>query len=151
MYTIYKIEKDGKIFYIGKTVDFKRRKWEHTYRRKLDKSYKFEIIESNLSAEDAKKREEYYINLYDTFKNGWNRTCGEGTKGVPNKKNDSRFKKGNKMYLKRQTKRVLHIDTNTEYESARECGEALGFPPDKINSACNGTRKSYKKNRFRYI
>ena len=70
MYTIYKIEKDEKVLYIGKTVNFKRRKWEHTYRRKLDKTYKFEIIESNLSAEDAKKREEYYIKLYDTFKNG---------------------------------------------------------------------------------
>jgi predicted GIY-YIG superfamily endonuclease len=44
MYSIYKIEKDGKVLYIGKTINFQRRKWQHTYKRKLDKTYNFIVI-----------------------------------------------------------------------------------------------------------
>lgn len=68
MYTVYKIEKDSKILYIGKTNNFKRRKWEHTYKRKLDKSYNFTIIAEKLTKEEAKQKEEEFILKYDTVK-----------------------------------------------------------------------------------
>ena len=151
MYSVYKIEKDDKILYIGKTINFKRRKWEHTYRRKLDKTYNFIVIIDNLTKEEAKLKEEELIKKYDTVNNGWNRTYGEGTKGVKTKSNDGRFKPNNEIHKLRKKKRVLHIETGIIYNSARECGEELGFPPNKINTVCCGNYKSYKKNHFKYI
>ena len=151
MYTVYKIEKDFKILYIGKTVNFKRRKWEHTYRKKLDKTYNFVALYENLTKEEAKLKEKELILTYDTVNNGWNKTYGEGTKGVVTKKGDGRFSKKNNIHKLRKKKRVLHIETGIEYNSARECGEALGYPPQKINCVCNGSYKSYKKNHFKYI
>lgn len=151
MYTVYKIEKDSKILYIGKTNNFKRRKWEHTYKRKLDKSYNFTIIAEKLTKEEAKQKEEEFILKYDTVKNGWNKTYGEGSKGVPNKENDGRFKAGNTLHTLRKKKKVLHIQTGIEYGSTRECAEALGFTPNGVRSVCCGERKSYKGNQFKYI
>ena len=151
MYTIYKIEKDGKILYIGKTINFQRRKREHTYKRKLDKTYNFIVIIDNLTREEAKLKEEELIKKYDTVNNGWNRTYGEGHKGVETKNNDGRFKPNNEIHKLRKKKKVLHIETGIEYNSVRECGEALGFPSNPIHYVCNGGRKSYKKNHFKYI
>lgn len=151
MYTVYKIEKDEKILYIGKTVNFQRRKWEHTYRKKLDKTFKFAAIETNLDKDNAKKLEEYYIALYDTVSNGWNRTYGEGTRKVKTKDGDGRFKQNNELHKLRKKKRVLHIDTGIEYDSARECAENIGIEPIYVNKVCNGSYKSYKKMKFKYI
>jgi predicted GIY-YIG superfamily endonuclease len=151
MYSIYKIEKDGKVLYIGKTINFQRRKWQHTYKRKLDKTYNFIVIIDNLTKEEAKLKEEELIRKYDTVNKGWNKTYGEGSRGVKSKDNDGRFKSNNEIHKLRKKKRVLHIETGIEYNSARECGESLGFPPGKINSACNGSVKSYHKNHFKYI
>lgn len=151
MYTIYMIKKDNNVMYIGKTINFKRRKWEHTYRRKLDKSYNFVILLDGLTKDEAKLKEEEFIIKYDTVKRGWNKTYGEGSKGISAKENSGRFQNNNDMHKLRIKKRVLHIETGIEYDSARECGECLGFPPGKINNVCNGNRKSYKKNHFKYI
>ena len=151
MYTIYKIVKENKILYIGKTVNFKRRKWEHTYRRKLDKTYEFIVIFDNLTKEEAKLKEEELIKKYDTVNNGWNRTYGEGHKGTKTKNGDGRFRANNEIHKLRKKKRVLHIETGIEYNSARECSEALNFPIVSIHKVCNGERKSYKKNHFKYI
>jgi predicted GIY-YIG superfamily endonuclease len=151
MYSIYKIEKDGKILYIGKTVNFKRRKWEHTYRRKLDKTYNFVVIIDNLTKEEAKLKEEELIKKYDTVNNGWNRTYGEGHKGVETKNGDGRFKPNNEIHKLRKKKKVLHIETKRVYNSTRECAEKLNIPIDGIHSVCNGKRKSYKNNHFKYV
>jgi group I intron endonuclease len=78
--------------YIGSSKNIEKRWKEHTYRlkynahhsSKLQRSYnrtenksifKFEIIEET-SEEQLKEREQYYIDLYDSFNNGYN-CCAE--------------------------------------------------------------------------
>ena len=151
MYVIYVIKKDDRILYVGKSINFLRRKYEHTYRRKLDKTYIFETLESGLAKEEAKKLEEKYIEFYDSVANGWNKTSGEGTRDVKSKDGDGRFQQGNNLCELRVKKRVLHIDSGIEYNSARECAEVLDIPSIHVNKVCGGQRKSYKKLHFKYI
>ena len=151
MYTVYVIKQDEKVLYIGKTVNFQRRKWEHTYRRKLDKTYSFEILEDNLSKEEAKTKEEFYIKKYDTFLNGWNRTAGEGTKNVKTKQGDGRFKKRNRMVENRKIKKIVCIETGKIYESVKECAIDICGSESGIYKVCNGQNKTYKKMRFQYV
>jgi hypothetical protein len=149
MYTVYIIKQGEKVFYVGKTVNFQRRKWEHTYRRKLDKTYTFLILEEGLTKEEAKKKEEFYIEKFGTFLNGWNRTAGEGTRKVKTKKGDGRFEKGNKVAKPR--KRVLCIDTGKIYDSVKECAIDIDGTEKGIYKVCNKENKTYKKMKFEYI
>jgi len=149
MYTVYIIKQGEKVFYVGKTVNFQRRKWEHTYRRKLDKTYTFLILEEGLTIEEAKKKEEFYIEKFDTFLNGWNRTAGEGTRKVKTKKGDGRFEEGNKVAKPR--KRVLCIDTGKMYDSVKECAKDINGTEKGIYKVCNQENKTYKKMKFEYI
>ena len=151
MYTVYAIKQHGKVLYVGKTVNLQRRKWEHTYRKKLDKTYSFEVLEDNLTKEEAKTKEEFYINKYDTFLNGWNRTAGEGTKKVKTKQGDGRFKKGNRMVEKRKIKKILCVETGEIYDSVKECAEDIQGTESGIYKVCNGQNKTYKKMHFEYI
>lgn len=87
---IYKIENTRtKCVYIGSTKDFSKREKQHfsmleknkhhssklqrSYNTSKDKSiFKFEIIEEVDDACELKKREQYYIDLYDSFNTGYN-------------------------------------------------------------------------------
>ena len=94
-YIIYKFTNiiNGKS-YIGLTCrDFNIRKYEHIYESQIDSKFKFhqailkyeidnfnwEILECNiLTIKEANEREIYYIQLFDTYKNGYNMTKGGG-------------------------------------------------------------------------
>ena len=151
MYTIYIIKQNEKAFYVGKTTNFKRRMYEHRYRRKLDESFQFIILEEKLTQEDAKIREEYYIEKYNTFENGWNRTAGEGTRKVKTKQGDGRFSKGNQAAKNRKLKRVLCVETGKVYDSVKECAEAIDGKEFSVYNVCRDQNKTYKKMHFKYI
>ena len=151
MYTVYIIKQNEKVFYVGKTANFKRRMYEHRYRKKLDNSFQFIILEENLTQDDAKIREEYYIEKHDTFKNGWNRTAGEGTRKVKTKQGDGRFSKGNQAAKNRKPKKVLCVETGKVYNSVKECAEAINGKESSIYNVCRGQNKTYRKMHFKYI
>ena len=81
-YTVYKIEYQGEVKYIGKTCDFKRRVQHHKYERGTGNSAipkdadleEIEIlpIETFDNETDALKREDELILQYDTINTGWN-------------------------------------------------------------------------------
>ena len=121
MYTVYAIKRHDKVLYVGKTINFKRRMYEHRYRKKLDKTHQFLILEENLPQADAKIKEEFYISKYDTFENGWNRTAGEGTRNVKSKQGDGRFTKGNDAVKYRKIKKVFCVETGETYNTVKEC------------------------------
>lgn len=94
-YIIYKFtNKANNKAYIGLTCrDFDVRKYEHIYESQIDSKFKFhqairkytidgftwEILESNIfTIKEANEREMYYIQLFDTYKNGYNMTKGGG-------------------------------------------------------------------------
>lgn len=150
MKTIYCIkDKNESVIYVGQTKNLKRRMYEHRYRKRLDDSYTFhelEKCEENIATE----KERYYIDKFSTIEFGLNIVDGVGSRGV-NCNEKTRFKEGNDIWKKRKFKKVLHIETNTVYNSARDCAEALGFTAKSINNVCGGYSKSYKKNHFQYI
>ncbi len=97
-YCIYRIVnfQNGKC-YVGLTVDPKARKRAHFgalrrqthYNAHLQNSYNhygksafwFEIIEENISGDDIKDRECYWVTHFNSEKNGYNRTPGGDARG----------------------------------------------------------------------
>ncbi len=94
-YIIYKFtNKANNKAYIGLTCrDFDIRKYEHIYESQIDSKFKFhqairkytidgftwEILERDiLTIKEANEREMFYIQLFDTYKNGYNMTKGGG-------------------------------------------------------------------------
>jgi len=77
MYYIYFLKDlDGKVKYVGQTKNLDSRKREH---KRNKPPHTFEISEQIDISEKAKETEIFYIEKFDTFKNGWNRsTGGEG-------------------------------------------------------------------------
>ena len=88
MICIYSIEINGK-FYIGQTVNVKNRRKYHLYFLKNNKHYnshlqrsynKYNVLEFKIieecNIEQLNEKELYYINLYDSYYNGYNATVG---------------------------------------------------------------------------
>ena len=77
MYYIYTLKDiNGEIKYVGQTQNLDARKREH---KRNKPPHTFDIIEQIDISEQAKNLEIFYIEKFDTFKNGWNKsTGGEG-------------------------------------------------------------------------
>lgn len=90
------IKKDtNKIVYVGQTTNESYRRYRHEkydpfsegiveYDYPLSRgirkygleAYEYKILENNIDEKDLIAKEEYYINLYDTYNNGYNQTPG---------------------------------------------------------------------------
>lgn len=87
-YIIYKYTSPSGKHYIGQTNDIVRRKSQHKktngcpcFKAAVDKygfeNFKFDILEENLTVEEANIKEEYYINEYNSLApNGYNLHTG---------------------------------------------------------------------------
>jgi len=80
MYYIYFLKDlNEKVQYVGQTRNLNARKREH---KRNKPPHKFEIKEKTEIPEDAKELEIFYIEKFNTYKKGWNRTPGgEGFDG----------------------------------------------------------------------
>lgn len=80
-----KDKRSDKVIYVGQTVNFKKRKEHHLYdnNRPIDiyivqqhrenfDIYILEELPKDLSKEEMRNREQYYIDFYDTYNNGFN-------------------------------------------------------------------------------
>lgn len=79
-YVIYTISLQGKVMYVGKTGQFKKRKYDHMnfFSGKIPKDIDLSLVSINVIDEfdeedDAYKAEGKYILQYDTINNGWNK------------------------------------------------------------------------------
>lgn len=91
----YKKRENGKIVYIGQTVNLETRHKQHTkydpfninsrefnyplsrgIRKYGEDAYELVILEDNLLKEQLDEREKYWINFYDTYFNGYNQSTG---------------------------------------------------------------------------
>lgn len=104
MFSIYLIEREDGLKYVGQTKHPEKRFEVHNKSKRFSK-YKiksFIIVDTALNREDAFLKEKYWIEYYDTFKNGLNMTNSGGY----NHKNDSlkfttigmSYTKGTKWY-----------------------------------------------------
>ena len=150
IYRIYCLKNvENEIIYVGQTVrDLDTRLSDHKRKFPNRKNYTIHLLEETIDSEEADELETYYINKFDTVKNGENITYGKGTKGLG--ANATSFKKNN-PYCKMGTKKVECIETKTIYNSITECARELGLNPSHITECCKGKRKSTGKKHFRYI
>jgi group I intron endonuclease len=103
----YKKVDENKIVYIGQTVNLPLRHYRHTkidpfdeglkeYNYPLSRgirkygvqAYELLILEEGIEKEDLDKREQYWIQYYDTYNNGYNQTLGGNTQLMPTIKYD---------------------------------------------------------------
>lgn len=98
----YKKIDENKIVYIGQTVNLELRHYRHTkidpydeglkeynyplsrgIRKYGELAYKLIILEKGLKKEELDSREQYWIQYYDTYNNGYNQTLGGNNNLIP--------------------------------------------------------------------
>lgn len=128
--------------YIGQTSNYSKRCFPSNYKgcTKLYNAIKkygwenfsHEILEDNLTLEQANEREEYYISFYNTIKEGYNLKSG----GLNNLfSEETKQKLSNNCSSK---KRIVCIETEIEYPSASEIERLFGFATANIIACCRG-------------
>lgn len=128
--------------YIGQTHDCKRRWFPSNYKGCVKfyyaiqkygwKNFEHEILEDNLTLDEANKREEYYIKLYNTIENGYNLKSG----GFNNElSEESRKKISDKILTKKQ---IICVETQVVYSSALQIERELGYANSNIIACCKG-------------
>lgn len=158
-YCIYKHTLPNQKVYIGQTCDAKRRWRESNYvgnclfYRAIQKygwgNIAHEILEDQLTLEQANEREKYYIALYNSTDSnyGYNlRAGGEGGGMIVNKTDQ----------FKKRYKKVYQYDLNgefvAEWDNLTAAAEGCGVK-DKItgiSQCCNGKRKTAYGFQWRY-
>lgn len=94
-------------------------------------NFSHDIIASNLSKEEAKELETYYIDLYDCINNGYN-ILREGIESYP------------------RTKPVFCVTTNIKYDSIKEAALKNNCLPTQIIENCKGKRGPIKGLQWTY-
>lgn len=148
-YRIYCLKNEkNKIVYIGQTkYELEERLKGHIKKYKHRENYSIELIEEVEEKELACELETKYIKLYDTVKNGENKTYGIGQKGMG--ANKTSFKVGNEFG--KITKYKIKCNETGDIGSAKELAEKLNLNKHRIYDVCKGKRKSHKKLTFSYI
>lgn len=158
---IYKITcLKNNMSYVGQAKDIQKRFVRHIrslnknkhYNKHLqnswnkygEKNFIFEVIE-NCTTKKLNEREIYWIYTLDTFKNGFNQTCGGG--GALGKKHEDGWLK---MVLSASnaitSKPVIQIDSNngeiiSRYGSMSEASRVFGISPTAIQLCVEGKNK----------
>ena len=144
----------------------------HNALRKYKHLCKWEIIEKNLSKEEACFLENYYIKHYDSYKKGYNSTLGgegvlavEFSKETRKKLSIKQSGKNNSMYNKKHSieskikmrnsisrnRAIICITNNNRYNSINEAARQLNISAGNI---VNVLSKRYKQTNgyiFEYI
>ena len=128
--------------YIGQTHDYQKRcqpanykgctKFYYAIQKYGWDNFLHEILEQNLSLEEANKKEEYYIKFFNTIENGYNLKSG-GLNNIFS--NESKKKMSKSCSSKRK---IICIETNIEYPSALEIERLFGYANTNIIACCKG-------------
>ena len=136
-----KDKRSDKVLYIGQTKDFKRRKNEHfkDIEQPIDnfmlqngrdnfEMYVLEEINEDISLNEIKNKENFYINKFDTYNNGFNMyhsgNCTdeksyqlEYSRTEKRMKQISNYKKNNREKINEQNRkwRINNLEQSREY------------------------------------
>lgn len=143
---IYAYKKDGKIVYIGQTVNLKNRHYRHVkidpwddtlkeyhyplsrgIRKYGEDAYELIVLEDGLLKEELNEKEKYYIAKYDTYYNGYNQSLG-GSNPVMVKHNESEIDE------------VIHLLRDTDL-SFKEISKLCGISMTHIYNINTGNRR----------
>lgn len=189
LWCVYKhvLKEDGRV-YIGQTNNIKTR-WKPSAYKNCVKfynaiqyygwdSFTHEIIENNLTLEEANKLETYYIQKYNSIENGFNLNSGgenklasqetkdkmsQTRKNVPKAeehkqaikkaltgyKQTEEHKKNNRLAQHR--KPVQCIETQEIYESLSDAERKTGILGETISRQIRGKQKSTKGLHWRFV
>lgn len=189
LWCVYKhvLKEDGRV-YIGQTNNIKTR-WKPSAYKNCVKFYNaiqyygwdnftHEIIENNLTLEEANKLETYYIQKYNSIENGFNLNSGgenklasqetkdkmsQTRKNVPKTeehkqaikkaltgyKQTEEHKKNNRLAQHR--KPVQCIETQEIYESLSDAERKTGILGETISRQIRGKQKSTKGLHWRFV
>lgn len=183
-YKIYLIrqKETGKIFYVGLTRQPLWKRWsQHKEKKKItDQKFGIELVQENLSLEQAAILEKLLIAQYNLLSEGWNISPGsingysnchseemkakwrKERKNKPVSKEHAAKNKRARLGMKNseahkkaliesRKRPVLCIDTGEVFGSAREAAKALKVSYSKISLCCNGKRKSTRNLKFRFV
>lgn len=153
--------------YIGKSIDLERRKrmflnFSKNYtsgtslidkaRHKYadSKLWKYVILEE-CHENQLNEKEKYYIEQYDTYKNGYNSTYGgDGVDGF------TRFDKNLKLYKNTKWRKPI-VSINIEskeiryFSSIADCANEMEFKASPIGNVCRHNFETYKGYVFMYL
>lgn len=180
-YKVYLIrDKFNSIIYCGITGrSLEKRFKDHKYSKKLDNTYRIELVADYLTREEAAILEEMLIKQYNLLINGLNKSPGS-VNGFSNfhseeqKRKWSLERKGKsvspehadknriarlghknsdnwkKAHFESHAKAVICLETGKIYNSARQAAKELGLNYSKISNCCTGKRKSTGKLHFQF-
>lgn len=164
--SIYKItnKTNGKA-YIGQTVmaceirwnahvkEYKKSAIHHALSKYGKDSFLFEEVYTSFSKEDLNSAEIYFINLFDTMKNGYNLTKG-GDKVYLSEETRQQMAKNQtgKSHTNRKPIKMINIETEevTILSGAVEA-KKYGLDPSLVRSCLSGMRPTHKGFRFERI
>lgn len=128
-------------------------------------NFEHEILEENLTQDEANVKETYWIQYYKSNINGYNLTEG-GERAIVSQSTKDKQSTARKEYLKEhpetmpilnkaaakaRSKPVLCIETGIIYPSAAEAGRQLGINGKNICAVCTGKRKLAKGCHWQYV
>lgn len=128
--------------YIGQSKDLSRRCHPANYRGctkfyNAIQKYGWEnfsqiILEEGLTLEEANQKEKHYIELYNTVVDGYNLKSG-GLNCEYSKQSRDKMSQSCKTKQK-----IRYIETNEEFESAKQIEKEKGYANANIIAACRG-------------
>lgn len=119
----------------------------------------------NLTEEQAKEYERFYILHYNSYENGYNSTFGgDGISGHKHSKRTRKQMSASRKGIRHtdewskhiaesqmMKKRVICLDTGEIYDSPQDCSNATGIRYEYILSACRNAIKSTNGLHFQYV
>lgn len=173
---VLKLRENGKVVYVGMTrLTTYRRFNEHVRRKKLERDkYLIELVNDDLSLNEAITLEEMLIEQYQTRVDGLNkapkasngysnthseeqkRKWSEARKGIPIKgrivrtgyRNSDKQKEAARQA---QAKPIICLNNGKTYNSMREACKELNLSESKVSLVCNGKRPHTQGYKFKFF
>ena len=141
--------------YIGQTCQNPEYRWNHgkgyiknecfyndIQKYGWDEGFKHLILETNLNAQEANEREKFWIEYYNSYSNGYNKTSGgyhwcflENKKEAVNFWNKNKLKIGNSV-------KVICVETGEIFNSRTAAAKFINKSDSGILKACRDKNKT---------
>ena len=86
-------------------------------------NFYYEVLEKNINEEEIDEKEIYYINLYNSYENGYNSTRGGDTRTISSIQDVEKFKKMHQQHISyKKIAKEFNVNTQTVVRTAAALG-----------------------------